>query len=37
MTVIDIMLLDVYGEKLRHLLYPAHFPAIEKKTKKKGI
>lgn len=35
MTVIDIMLLDVYGEKLRHLLYPTHFPAIEKKTKKK--
>jgi hypothetical protein len=33
MTVIDIVFLDVYGKKLRHLLYPKHFPVTQKKTK----
>jgi len=35
MTVIDITLLDVYGKKLRNLLYPKHFPVTEKWRKKK--
>jgi hypothetical protein len=33
MTVIDNMLLDVYGKKLRLLLCPTHFPVTEKDGK----